>query len=312
MTMQKLRVAVVRGGNTPSYEASIASGEAVLKALREDERRYSPVDIFVDRVGIWHMRGLPTAPAEALRHVDLVWNASVASHGGMRLEQIAGQMRVPHVGASPVARALAENMDRSRAVYAEAGLPTVRHALLLPGCSDAEIIAIFRSFLQPVIVRVPEDNSGFMPQVARSFAELESAVRDAIRHSERAVVEEYMKGREFLVSVLEQARGEKLYTLLPAEIREGNPMAPGGLAAEEKKRLAAMAKEAHAALGMRHYSVSRFLVTPKSIYILETSAMPEFHDDTPLEKSLAATGWKEKDLVDHLVDLAIKTNASSL
>lgn len=306
MSLERLRVAVVRGGNTPSFEASLASGEAVLRVLRESEARYAPLDIFVDRAGVWHLRGLPSDPAAALKHIDLVWDASGASLQGERLEQTLERMKIPYIGSGAVSKALAQSTKLSRDIYSRAKLPTIRYVILnREKYSDDDARRIFRNFLHPVSVRAA--GGGFGSWIAHGYHELEAAIRGAFEQAEEIVVEEFQKGKEAIVSVIENARGEKRYTLLPSERREGRHVAPGNFSPEEKRRLAEMARTAYEALGLRQYSASSFLVTPKHIYIIETSALPELHGGGHLAKALAATGWKEKEFVGHLIDLTIKS-----
>jgi len=307
MTFEKLRVAVIRGGDTPSYESSLKTGESVLKVLREREDRYMPVDIFIDRAGVWHVRGLPADPDEALKHIDLAWNLSNALLPEQRIEQYLESLRIPHIGSGAVATALAGSIRHSREIYERADLPTMRYALLSADThSDADTLTIFRTFVQPVIVRMPERGHGFGVKMARTYKELQEAVRQGFEHGKSVLVEEYMKGKEALVAVLEHARGEKRYTTLPAEVRDGHSIAPGNFSPSEKKRMEELARAAHDALGLRHYSAHRFLVTPRKVYILETETIPHLTSDSPLQKSLHATGWKERELVDHLVEQALK------
>lgn len=307
--MQRLRVAVVRGGEARAFESSLKCGETILKALRDNDARYSPVDIFVDKTGIWHMRGLPVDPGEALKHVDLVWNVSRGSYLGGRLEQLLEAMKIPHVGSSAMAGAFADSIHHTRETYTREKLPTIRYKLLTADTfTDTELLYIFRNFLHPVTVRTEARDSGFVSRVVHGYHELECAVRDALTHGSRVVVEEYMKGKEALAGVLENARGERLYALLPAEFRSNAVVVPGNFSPLEKHRIEALAKRAHQALGLKHYSATRFLVTPRgAVYIIETHALPDISHGSPFGKSLEATGWGKNDFVEHLVSQVVRS-----
>ncbi|HET7685470.1 MAG TPA: D-alanine--D-alanine ligase family protein [Candidatus Limnocylindria bacterium] len=58
---RRLRVGVVAGGRSAEHEVSIASAEAVLRAIDRD--RYEPYLLYIDRDGRWH---LPAGPAPQL------------------------------------------------------------------------------------------------------------------------------------------------------------------------------------------------------------------------------------------------------
>ena len=62
----------------------------------------------------------------------------------------------------------------------------------------------------------------------------------------------------------------------------------------------------HEALGLRHYSRSDFIVSPRGIYYLETNTLPGLTQESLLPKSLASVGVTLPDFFTHLVDLALR------
>jgi len=122
--------------------------------------------------------------------------------------------------------------------------------------------------------------------------------------------------------VVDNFRNEEIYSLLPVEIRKSNDSAffdyqakyggkseeicPGNFTVAEKKIIQNMAKEAHQALGLRHYSRSDFIINPRrGIYILETNTLPGLTSESLLPKSLKAVGCSLPDFLDHLIILAL-------
>jgi D-alanine-D-alanine ligase len=57
----RLRVGIFAGGRSAEHEVSVASAEAVLRAI--DRERFEPYLVYIDRAGRWH---LPTGPAAEL------------------------------------------------------------------------------------------------------------------------------------------------------------------------------------------------------------------------------------------------------
>ena len=109
-------------------------------------------------------------------------------------------------------------------------------------------------------------------------------------------MEEFIRGHEVTCVVIEGGKGEELYTLLPQVVGDHN------LRSEDKREVERLSREAHDLLGLRHYSSSDFVITPKGkIYILETNALPKFHEDSTLLRSLKMTGWHSKDFVNHVL-----------
>lgn len=64
--MRRLRVGIIAGGRSAEHEVSVASAEAVLRAI--DRERFEPFLIYVDRDGRWR---LPAGPAPELGHASL-------------------------------------------------------------------------------------------------------------------------------------------------------------------------------------------------------------------------------------------------
>jgi D-alanine-D-alanine ligase len=303
MPIQKIRVAVLRGGDAPSFSTSLNSGKEILSVLELDTEAYEPVDIFISKDGVWHYRGLPIEPHVALKHADVAFSTLP---GDIKIVQALENMRVPYVGSEAMSSGLISSIPHMRQAYSRAGLPTMRFELLhKENFNDNTLLNTFRTFILPATVRTHERNSGFASRLVASFKELAEAVAEAFEHTEKVVVEEFAKGKIAVCSVIENARNERLHALLPAEIKTDRISSPGTFTAEEKRAIEEMSRTAHKALGLRHFSSSKFLVTPKGkIYILETDAFPEITDNSSLRTSLKATGWKDKDFVEHLINLA--------
>ncbi len=296
----KTRVAVLRGGPSPSYDYSLKSGEHVLSTLREMSDTYDPIDIFISRDGEWHYGGLIQEPYQALRHVDVVWNALNGSYGADgQVQKVLESLKIPFTGSSAVTSAFTANPEMTRRLYAQYGLLTPPHEVVSrKNFNENRLVSIFRKYLHPVVIRTMNIDSAQNMIHTKTFEELKRVIREALNYEPRVLVEEFMNGNEISCSVLEGARGEKLYALLPIS-RFDLP-----LKTEVNKQVEAMAKQAHSTLGLRHYSSSNFIVTSKgNIYILETSSLPSLHKDSPMQKSLSATGWRPREFVSHILSL---------
>jgi D-alanine-D-alanine ligase len=70
----RLRVGIFAGGRSAEHEVSVASADAVLRAI--DRERFEPYLIYVDRDGRWH---LPTGPAPELGETSLSERLGIAA-----------------------------------------------------------------------------------------------------------------------------------------------------------------------------------------------------------------------------------------
>ncbi|MDP3875076.1 MAG: hypothetical protein Q8Q22_00960 [bacterium] len=306
----KIRVAVLRGGLSNGYDTSLKMGEHILSALREMPEVYEPTDIFISKDGEWHRGGLVYEPHHALQHTDVIWNALHGSYGeDGQVQRVLEGLQIPFTGSSAVASALAINKDMARRLYRKNSLLTPAHELITEdNLNEDRLIDISRNYLYPVIVRPARRSSDEQANASESlgvslvhtFHELKQTIKEAFTHSPRVLVEEFIKGNEVSCAVIEGARGERIYALLPSSKSKFK------LKVEENKEIEGMARRAHEVLGLSHYSSSDFIITPKrKIYILETNSLPVFHEDSLMHHSLHATGWRPRDFVDHVIKLTM-------
>ncbi len=296
----KIKVAVLRGGPSNKYNVSLKTGAQILSLLREMPETYEPVDIFISREGEWHLNGLVREPHQALRHTNVVWNALHGSYGeDGQVQRILEGLQIPFIGSSAVASALSMNKEMAKRLYREHSLLTPEYELITEdNLNEDQLINIFRTYLHPVIIKPANASGSLGVRLAHTFHELKQTIKETFSHSPRVLVEEFIKGTEASCVVIESAKGEMIYTLLPASKSK--------LKIEENKHMEKMAKQAHEALGLRHYSSSDFIITPKkTIYILETNSVPVLHQTSLLHDSLRATGWRPRDFVDHILKLAV-------
>jgi D-alanine-D-alanine ligase len=295
----KIRVAVIRGGPSADYDGSLATGQHVLSLLRANPERYDPQDIFISKDGEWHKSGIVYEPHRALAHTDLVWNALHGAYGeDGQVQRLLESLQVPFTGSSSLASAVSMNKDLAKSVYATHGLHIPKHVVVThENFSDELLDHIFRNYLYPVVVK-PVSGSGSQNVFrAHSWAELRAAIMHVLKLVPKVLVEEFIRGRHTSVGVIENARGMRLYALMP----------DGALTREEKKSVESVASRAHDVLGLRHYSTSDFVITPRGkVYILETNSLPRFDEDSHMHKSLVSLGWKPEHFVDHIISLALE------
>lgn len=296
----KIQVAVLRGGPSSEYDVSLKTGGHILSTLREMLDVYEPVDIFISKEGEWHHEGLVLEPHRILQHIDVVWNALHGQYGeDGQVQKLLEGLQIPFTGSSAVASALSMDKDMTKRLYRRYSLLTPAHELITQENFDEDqLINIFRNYLHPVIVKPANGGSSIGIRLARTFKELKEVVKHALKDSKRVIVEELIRGKEATCVVIEKAKGERIYALLPSSKSIK-------FSTEENKQIEKMSKQAHEVLGLRHYSSSDFIITPKKIYILETNSLPTLHEGSSILNSLHNTGWRTRDFVNHVLKLAM-------
>lgn len=314
-------VGVLRGGPSREHEVSLKTGAAIIANLPAE--RYVARDIYIDKSGQWHDRGKVVSPERVLRQIDV---ALIGLHGEYgedgEVQRLLERFSVPYAGADAFGSYLAMHKLMAKVRAQEAGLltPAFRH---VEQAEDSEAAAhdVIRSFHQPVVVKPIGWGSSIGVSVVGGYAPVLSAIQQLFADGAPSVlVEEYIRGKEATVGVIENLRGEKLYSLPPVEIipPEGGffsydakysgatrELCPGNFSRTVSEELQVAAKAAHRALGLRHYSRSDFIVAPAGIYYLETNTLPGLTTESLMPKALASVGVSFPDFLSHLANLAL-------
>ena len=67
--MQRIKVAVLRGGPGVESEVSMKSGKNILENLPE---KYIPLDVFIAKDSSWYLDGISIAPEKVFKLCDVV------------------------------------------------------------------------------------------------------------------------------------------------------------------------------------------------------------------------------------------------
>lgn len=322
--MARTSVGILRGGTSSEYDLSLKTGAAMLAALPED--RYDVRDIFIDKRGYWHLRGAPVDAARALSQVDVVLNAL---HGGVgedgTVQRILERAGVPYAGARPQAASLSLNKIRAREALQQAGIRmpraisfTLNNALSTGDMSHL----VFSQFGPPYVVKPPQEGASAGIRFATTLLELPDLLGDVLDAYGSALVEEYIRGEEASVGIIEGFRGEELYVLPSAHVvvpdgaqfqefshhLGGNLRhnVPSNFTLAQKQAIAELARAAHRALGLSHFSRADVIVTPRAVYLLEVNAIPGLYPGASFPPMLESVGSSVPEFLEHAIKLAMR------
>ncbi len=318
--MARTIVGVLRGGTSSEYHLSLKTGAAMLAALPEDA--YETRDILIDKSGMWHMRGVASTPVRALAQVDVVLNAL---HGGVgedgTVQRILERSGTPYAGSRPLPAGLSLNKIRARALLTHAGIRMPRavsfsHENDMHTGDMASIV--FEQFAPPYVVKPPSEGAGSGIRIAKTIVELPDAIGDIIDAYGAALVEEFVRGEEASVGIIENFRRESLYALPPAHINHGRTFldldahhsgavrthVPSRFSYEQKAALADLARRAHQVLDLSHFSRADLIVTPRAVYLLEVNAIPGLYPGASFPHMLESVGASVREFLEHVIHLA--------
>ncbi len=320
--MQRIKVAVLRGGPGPEHDVSLKTGKNILENLSD---KYIPIDVFISKDCSWYLDGVKISPSKLFQGIDVVFNAMHGEYGeDGKVQQLMDHFGVKYTGSHALASSLAMNKVLAKEIFIKSGLKTPVYKVIKKGDNLEGIDhVIFKTFSIPAIVKPNGSGSSIGVSLVKVLKDILPAIKNALKYSDIVIVEEFIKGKEATCGVVEKFRDEPFYPLFPVEIKkpkgfeffgyeakysgQSSEICPGNFSEKEKKTLQNMAIEAHRVLGLRHYSRSDFIVSPKrGVYILEVNTLPGLTKNSLLPKSLEAVGCSLSYFLDHIITLALE------
>jgi len=301
----------IRGGELPEVSAS---AQAVV--LGSDPTRRALMTHEPD-----------TAP-QLLRGVDVVLPLLHGPYGEdgtiQGLLEMAG---IPYVGAGVFASAAAMDKQYMKLVLTGSGLPDIPHVVVTARQWEQDRASVRESVASlgfPVFVKPARGGSSIGISKVHSIGELDDAIELARRADPKVIVEAMIDGREVEVGVLESLDGGEPDVSVPAEIQVRGERefydfdakyvddatridVPADLPVEVVAKIRQLATWAFEALSCEGLARVDFFVTPEGEALVnEVNTMPGFTPTSVFPRVWAATGVSYAELVDRLVQTALR------
>jgi len=319
--MNKIRVGVMRGGLGGEYYVSLKTGSNVLANL--PKHLYEPHDILITNMGEWNIDGLPVTPSKLMQHIDVVFNALHGEFGeDGKVQTILERNNIPYTGSRPIPSAVGMNKELAKKYFSAIGIKVPHGVVVTRGEEVSEVVnRVVFEIKAPYVVKPLTGGSSIGLSFVQGESELVPAIETALAHSEKALIEEYIRGREVTVGVIDSEDGEMAYVTPPMEVllSEGvlfdfdkkyrdtkHPIGPARLRGEERQLLEETALLAHKHLGIRHYAEYDFILTDDGPYLLEVNTLPALTETSILKKSLDLHGLSFPDFLEYVLTLALR------
>jgi len=243
------------------------------------------------------------------------------------LFELAG---IAYVGSGVLGSSAGMDKDVMKRLFAHAGLPIVKHVSLLRSeweASPRKAIATIEATLQyPLFVKPANLGSSVGISKAHNRKELGPALDLAARYDRKLVIEQGVGGkksgaRELEVAVLgndspqasvvgEIIPGKEFYDYEAKYLSEGSvPVIPAKITRAQSKEIREMAVSAFRACDLAGMARVDFLMEPdgrQRIYLNEVNTLPGFTQISMYPKLWEASGFKYRDLITRLIELAIE------
>ncbi len=298
------KIGVLLGGLSSEREVSLASGNAILKALRE--KGYNPLAIDVG------------ADAAEKINDNAIEVAFIALHGKFgedgAIQGLLEVMGIPYTGSGILASALGMNKTVSKQVFRSQGLLVGPYDVLYAG--DAEKVGkVLDKISYPAVVKPHAEGSSVGVSLVFKKEEVLPAVELAFRYGKEILIEKFIKGKEVQVGILgDRALGaieivpKRAFYDYAAKYEKGmsDHFFPARIPEAAYKRTLDAGLSAHRAIGGRGYSRVDFIIDDDGApYILEVNTLPGMTATSLLPEIAKGAGISFPDLVEEILRLAL-------
>ncbi len=328
----KIRVGVLRGGIGHEYNVSLETGSYVLNHIPRD--KYRPIDVFIDRDGIWHQNGIPIAPEFIKNYVDVVFNCLHGKDGeDGKIQHFLESLGIPFVGSDSFSSALTGNKVAMKERLKSIGYKTPRY-MVLKDLSRFEkeedrhnhmrrkAMEVFKKMSGPWIVKPILGSASTHTYLVTTFSELISMLDYLSDMFDEILVEEYIEGKEVVSAVLKDYRNEEHYVVPPREIvkpekildhntrRNGlhKVYVVGRDIKHHKENIEEITRNLYKEFNMCDFCMVDYIVNPKGIYVLEIDSVPVLAKGEIIHDILNNLGVSEAQFLDHLISINLSSN----
>ncbi|WOE33288.1 MULTISPECIES: D-alanine--D-alanine ligase [unclassified Acinetobacter] len=336
MNIDKLKIAVLFGGNSSEREISIESGVQVVKALQQAGHEVLAIDAaqgLLDEVTqkkLLETGSIPLFFQEKdslevsfdqvvltktgdLIDVDIVF---LVLHGGTgedgTTQGMLDMAKLSYTGSGHLGSALAMDKDIAKRLLIKAGVPTPDW-LMAP--VEPQIVENTLGF--PVIVKPNKQGSTIGLTLVKYPNQLEDAVNLALEHDNEVMIEKFIEGRELTVGILADKALTVGEIILPlsgiydyeskCQMEAVDVVFPAKISPEQANQTRHFAISAHKALKLNDYSRADFRMDRNgNIWCLEIETLPGMRATSLLPQSAAASGISFPQLCEEIASLAVK------
>jgi len=302
------KVAVLLGGDSAERNVSLNSGTAVLNALLRqgvNAIAFDPSEqpltellaLKVDRVIIMlHGRG----------------GEDGSMQGALQL------LKIPYTGSEVLGSALAMDKIHTKQVWQSLGLPTAKYEIADKRHFEAgKCSAIMEKLGNEVMVKPAREGSSIGMARVTSANELNAAIQEAFNYDNQVLLEQYIDGPEFTVSVLQGQALPSIRMSTPhtfydyaAKYQDNTTeyYCPSGLCDEQESQLATLASRAFDAIsGSGWGRIDVMQDSKRQFYLLEANTVPGMTEKSLVPKAAKVAGLSFDELVLAILSTSVKS-----
>lgn len=353
---KKINLAVVFGGKSGEHEVSLSSTRGVMKNL--DKEKYNVIPIAITKKGNWLIgdkgaeyiqmnenkigkegaislddsQKLVTikdseksisnyTEGELKEKIDLVFPILHGPYGeDGRLQGMLDMLGVPYVFSGVLSHAIGMNKPKAKIIAAKFGVPIPEDIVINKG-ENYNLDDIMEKLSLPMMVKPSELGSSVGISLAKTKENLEKGIRDAFSHGDEVILEQYIKGREFTVTVMgnEDPKALAITEIIPlisefydykAKYEDGGSkhVCPAEISKEDEKKLKDYAVATFKAIGCNDLARVDFLWSEKTheYYFTDINTIPGMTPTSLAPEAAKLAGMSFSEFLDELIEGAMK------
>ncbi len=252
---------------------------------------------------------------ELCRMADIVFmglHGDVGENG--KLQATFDILGIKYTGPNSLGSALAMDKGVTKQIFRMSGIPTPGGTWLFKKDRDASLESLGLSL--PVVVKPCSGGSSVGVYIVHTPEEYKKAIEASFKYEDELIIEEYVKGREFAVGILD-GKALPVIEIVPKsgffdyknKYQDGctEEICPAQIDAETAARMQDAAERAFAALKLNVYSRADFLLDEAgNIYCLEMNSLPGMTMASLLPKEARAAGIEYGELCELIIQKSLE------
>lgn len=295
----KKRVAILTGGSSSEREVALWSSQTVKEVL---EKRHD--------VHVFDFPSEIDALVSSRTDFDVavpVFHGPTGEDG--TVQGFLKMLEVPFLFSDVEAHAVGMNKRLGKLVAADAGLSVLDDYCVKRG---DEVEFEFNCAVKPLA-----GGSTIGISIVKSADDFQNALAEAFAHAEEAMVERFVEGREFTVTVIDEDEGSIGLPVIEIVSEDGffdfdqkytdgkmaQEVCPAKIDDHLRDLLQDHAVRAHKAVGAKHVSRTDFIVDDEGIpWFLEINTIPGLTKNSLVPKAIRASGRSLEDVFDSWIE----------
>jgi D-alanine-D-alanine ligase len=311
------RVAVLMGGPSRERDISIKSGKAVCRALKDRGLDALAVELpgFCSSEDVYRK-----TVEQYIRSLnpDIVF---IALHGEFgedgTVQRILEDMNIPYTGSREEASRNGMDKVLSKEIFKSRNIPVPSYMLLentrLDNIGDCKVY--FKKLGSSLVIKPSGEGSSIGLSIVDSEEDFYKGVNKAFEYGSKVIIEEYVRGREITVGILEnkplpvvEIKPKRKFFDFEAKYKKEftEYEVPADIETEKYAFCQEIALLAHKALSLRFLSrVDMILDGRGKPFVLEVNTIPGLTETSLLPKAALAAGISFEELTLKILESAL-------